>query len=128
MNTIISTLFLFLVLPRYTSVIYLNDMWEYRKKTRKFLKYLTPLHVLSIIRSQEKNLNHNRDSNLGPPDSSPALYHLSYPGSQASSCLNLPLETDATFTRHYLIERRARNPEVWGSNPGYGSNFSLEIL
>ena len=33
--------------------------------------------------------------------SSPALYHLSYPGSHAgsSSCSNLPLETDATFTR-----------------------------
>ena len=26
------------------------------------------------------------------------------------------------------VERRARNPEVRGSNPGYGSNFSLEIL
>ena len=35
------------------------------------------------IRSQDKNLYQNRDSNLGPPDSSPALYHLSYPGSYA---------------------------------------------
>ena len=34
-----------------------------------------------------------------PRISSPALYHLSYPDSHASSCSNLPLETDATFTR-----------------------------
>ena len=27
-----------------------------------------------------------------------------------------------------VVERRARNPEVRGSNPGSGSNFSLEIL
>ena len=26
-----------------------------------------------------------------------------------------------------VVERRARNPEVQGSNPGSGSNFSLEI-
>ena len=31
--------------------------------------------------------------------SSPAHYHLSYPGSHDSSCSNLPPETDATFTR-----------------------------
>ena len=31
--------------------------------------------------------------------SSPALYHLSYPGSHASSCSNLPLEADATLAR-----------------------------
>ena len=31
--------------------------------------------------------------------SRPVLYHLSYPGSHASSCSNLPLETDATLTR-----------------------------
>ena len=65
--------------------------------------------------------------------SSPALYHLCYPGSHTSSCPNLPLETDATLagmrTRiPQVIERRARNPEVRGSNPGSGSNFSLEIL
>ena len=33
-----------------------------------------------------------------PRTSSLELYHLSYPGSHASSCSNLPLETDATFT------------------------------
>ena len=27
-----------------------------------------------------------------------------------------------------MAERRARNPEVQGSNPGSGSDFSLEIL
>ena len=27
-----------------------------------------------------------------------------------------------------VVERRARNPEFRGSNPGSGSNFSLEIL
>ena len=27
-----------------------------------------------------------------------------------------------------MVERQARNPEVRGSNPGSGSNFSLEIL
>ena len=27
-----------------------------------------------------------------------------------------------------MVERRARNPEVRGSNPGSGSNFSLENL
>ena len=27
-----------------------------------------------------------------------------------------------------VVERRARNPEVRGSNPGSGSNISLEIL
>ena len=27
-----------------------------------------------------------------------------------------------------VVERRARNPEVRGSNPGSGSKFSLEIL
>ena len=27
-----------------------------------------------------------------------------------------------------VAERRARNPEVRGSNPGSGSSFSLEIL
>ena len=27
-----------------------------------------------------------------------------------------------------MAERRARNPEVRGSNPGSGSSFSLEIL
>ena len=27
-----------------------------------------------------------------------------------------------------VVERRAGNPEVRGSNPGSGSNFSLEIL
>ena len=27
-----------------------------------------------------------------------------------------------------MVEHRARNPEVRGSNPGSGSNFSLEIL
>ena len=27
-----------------------------------------------------------------------------------------------------VVERRARNPEVRGSNPGSGSSFSLEIL
>ena len=27
-----------------------------------------------------------------------------------------------------VVERRARNPEVRGSNPGSGSNFSFEIL
>ena len=27
-----------------------------------------------------------------------------------------------------VVERRARNPEVRVSNPGSGSNFSLEIL
>ena len=27
-----------------------------------------------------------------------------------------------------VVERRARNPEVRGSNPGSGSNFSLEIF
>ena len=42
---------------------------------------------LEVISSQKKNLNQNRDSNLG-----------------------------------------ARNPEVRVSNPGSGSNFSLEIL
>ena len=26
-----------------------------------------------------------------------------------------------------VVERRARNPEVRGSNPGPGSNFSLEM-
>ena len=26
-----------------------------------------------------------------------------------------------------VVERRARNPEARGSNPGSGSNFSLEI-
>ena len=44
-----------------------------------------------FIRSQENNF-------FDPePDlriSSPALYQLSYPGSHASSCSNLPLETD----------------------------------
>ena len=50
-----------------------------------------------IIRSQEKNFNLNRDSNFWI--SSPALYHLSYPGSHASSCFNLPLVMDATLAR-----------------------------
>ena len=27
-----------------------------------------------------------------------------------------------------VVERRARNPEVQGSNPGSGSNVSLEVL
>ena len=32
-------------------------------------------------------------------------------------------------TSGFLVaERRARNPEVRGSNPGFGSSFSLEIL
>ena len=34
--------------------------------------------------------------------SSPPLYHLSYPGSHASSCSNLPLETVATFIYMYI--------------------------
>ena len=49
--------------------------------------------------------------NLGPPD----LYHLSYPGSIDGTGLNLPLES------------QARDLEVRGSNPGTGSNFSLEF-
>ena len=34
-----------------------------------------------------------------PWTSSSVLYHLSYPGSHASSCLNLPLEKDATLAK-----------------------------
>ena len=50
---------------------------------------------------QEKNLNQKRDLNFGPPDLySLELYHLSYPGSHANSCSDLPLETDATLERH----------------------------
>ena len=104
--------------------------------------------------------------------SSPALYPLSYPGSHASSCSNLPLEMDATVARqlwswHYLpfyfnkwqivswpqlpcysgihlkreiwtwagmrtriaqvVECRARNPEVQGSNPSSGLKFLLNL-
>ena len=70
------------------------------------LKYLlieTKSHNLClgkfyIIRSQEKNSNQNRDSNLGPPNFQPGA------------------------------PPPAGNPEVRGSNPGSGSNFSLEIL
>ena len=36
-----------------------------------------------------------------PRDSSLALYHLSYPGSPASSRSNTPLQTDVTLARHY---------------------------
>ena len=32
------------------------------------------------------------------------------------------------FNIAQVVERRARNREVRGSNPGSGSNFSLEIL
>ena len=36
---------------------------------RSAFKILTGnLQGIDLIRSQEKNLNHNRDSNLGPPD------------------------------------------------------------
>ena len=38
-------------------------------------------------------------------------------------------EVTSSFTGiAQVVERRARNPEVRGSNPGSGSNFSLEIL
>ena len=50
-----------------------------------------------IIRSQEKNSTGVRTSDHRI--SSQALCHLSYPGSHASSCSNLSLETDATSTR-----------------------------
>ena len=52
-------------------------------------------------------------------------------GNFASSCSNLPLETDANGMRTRIAqvaERRARNPEVRGSNPVSGSNVSFEIL
>jgi hypothetical protein len=78
----------------------------------------------NIIRSQEKNLNLNRDSNFGPPD----LYHLSYPGSPASSRSNLTLETDATLARHcgqrlylpYVNHRRTNLAfKAWIMNPNH---------
>ena len=55
------------------------------------------------FRFQEKNLILNRDSNLGSPG--PAV-------SQMHTCKK---------------ERQASNLEIRGSNPGSGSNFSLEI-
>ena len=59
-----------------------------------------------IIKSQGKNSNQNWDSNLGPPDFMPGMR-----------------------TRiAQVVERRARNMEVRGSNPSSGSNFSLVIL
>ena len=61
-----------------------------------FHNTVTKQNDIYIIRSQEKNTKLNRDSNHRP---SPVLYHLSYPGSHASSCSNLPLETDATLAR-----------------------------
>ena len=51
--------------------------------------------------------------------SSPALYHLRYPCSHASSCSNLPLETDAT------LARRCGHDTI--CHLLSGSNFSLEI-
>ena len=72
--------------------------------------------------------------NLGP--SSP-LFRLSYPGSIDGTDLNLPLESNAIQVfdlRHQLnliaqvVERQASDLEVRGSNPGEGSNFSLEFM
>ena len=53
--------------------------------------------------------------------SSPVLYHLSYPGSLASSCSNLPLEMDATLARpcghgticHLLTISKLTLPFTW---------------
>jgi hypothetical protein len=67
-------------------------------------------HVVSVL---NKLLSENNVGNLHyqissekfqpepgfEPRSAPALYHLSYPGSHARSCSNLPLETDATLGR-----------------------------
>ena len=52
---------------------------------------------------------------------SPALYHLSYSGSHASSCSNLPLATDDTWTRgcvldtmcHLLTTSELTSPFKW---------------
>jgi hypothetical protein len=66
---------------------------------------------------------------------------LSYPGSHASSCSNLPLETDATLTRrcghdticHLLTTSELTSPFtwIWYSNQIINwkqtHNFSLEI-
>ena len=104
--------------------------------TRKARFWMIQYYIQNymIIRSQEKNLNQNRDSNLGPPDFYPGALPLELSWFICQLMFKSPswdgchfLTWAGMWTRiAKVVERRARNPEVRGSNPGSGSNCSLD--